>query len=388
MKIVTTTAELESAISVLKSASVLAIDTEFMREKTYYPKLCLLQIACTYNGSDEVFLIDPLPNRLDLRPLAQLWSDSSITKVFHAGAQDLTILFDACGASPRPYFDTQDAATLIGQPEQVGYGALVERLLDVKLNKADSFTDWAKRPLSQNQLKYAAEDVTYLLQLYPIIAAELESLGRQSWLEAEFDHKSSPQTLTVDARTQFRRLKRVASLKPHQLAIAREVAAWREIEAMRRNIPKRWLLSDESILDISRRVPKSTKELAGLRGVDNNVKHSLDDIIAAVAAGVACPKDQLPQLPERRRLTGEDSAAIELMAAIVRKRSAENRLSSSVLASRALLEDYLTSRSDECALMQGWRKEVVGDEIKRLLAGEVSLRYKGGCLVVEDCCDA
>jgi len=384
MKTVTTAAELESAISILSSATVLAIDTEFMREKTYYPKLCLLQIACTHNGSDEVFLIDPLINKLDLKPLAQLWSDSSTVKVFHAGTQDLKILFDACGVPPRPYFDTQDAATLIGQPEQVGYGALVGRLLDVKLDKADSFTDWAKRPLSRDQLKYAAEDVTYLLQLYPLIVAELKSLGRETWLQAEFDHKSSPQTLIVDECVQFRRLKRVASLKPRQLAIAREVAAWREKEAMRRDIPKRWLLSDESILDISRRAPANVKELAALRGVDNNVKHSLPDIIAAVAAGVACPKDQLPQLPERRRLTGEDSAAIELMAAIVRKRSAENRLSSSVLAPRALLEDYLASRSDECALMQGWRKELVGDEIKRLLAGEVSLRYKDGCLVVEE----
>jgi len=385
MIIVTSAAELDSAVSILSTASVLAIDTEFMREKTYYPKLCLLQIAC----DDELFIIDPLINKLDLRPLAGLWSDSSIVKVFHAGTQDLQILYDACGTPPRPYFDTQDAATLIGQPEQVGYGALVERLLDVKLSKSDSFTDWARRPLSKDQLAYAADDVSYLLQLYPIVLAELESLDRQSWLNEEFERKSSPKSLEVDLRMQYRRLKRVSSLKPHQLAVAREVAAWREKEAMRKNIPKRWLLSDESILEIARRMPTSTQKLSTLRGVDTNLKYSLKAIIAAVEAGRNCPQDQWPQLPERRRITGEDSAAIELMAAIVRKRSAENRLSSSVLGSRALLEEYLSSRSDDCALMQGWRRQIIGDEIKRLLEGKISLSFKNNCLTIEEeSCDA
>jgi len=380
MTIVTSAAELDSAVSTLSIASVLAIDTEFMREKTYYPKLCLLQIAC----DDELFIIDPLINNLDLRPLAQLWSDSAIVKVFHAGTQDIKILYDACGVPPRPYFDTQDAATLIGQPEQVGYGTLVERLLDVRLSKSDSFTDWARRPLSKDQLAYAADDVSYLLQLYPIVLAELESLGRQSWLTEEFERKSSPKALEIDLRMQYRRLKRVSSLKPHQLAIAREVAAWREKEAMRKDIPKRWLLSDEAILEISRRAPTNTKELGALRGVDANLRYSLQAILKAVEAGKSCSQDQWPELPERRRVSGEDSAAIELMAAIVRKRSSENRLSSSVLGSRAMLEEYLISRSDDCALMQGWRKQIIGDEIGRLLEGKVSLSLKNNCLVIEE----
>ena len=383
MIIVTNAAELKSAVSSLSTASVLAIDTEFMREKTYYPKLCLLQIAC----EDELFIIDPLPHNLDLRPLAKLWSDEKIVKVFHAGTQDLKILYDACGASPRPYFDTQDAATLIGQPEQIGYGSLVERLLGVKLANSDSFTDWAKRPLSKDQLAYAAEDVSYLLKLYPIVVAELESLGRESWLDEEFSRRSSSKTLTLDPQVQYRRLKRVASLKPHQLAIAREVAAWREHEAMRRDIPKRWLLSDEAVLEISRRAPTSIQALGNLRGITAQLKRSLGDILAAVEKGKNCPQDQWPKLPERPRLNGDDSAALELMAAIVRKRSSENRLSSSVLASRAVLEEYLANRNDDCALMQGWRKQIIGDELKQLLEGRLSLSLKDNCLVIkEDSC--
>ncbi|MCL2526147.1 MAG: ribonuclease D [Coriobacteriia bacterium] len=380
MKIVTTSQQLEAAISTLAQASVLAIDTEFMREKTYYPQLCLLQIA----SGDALYLIDPLPNTLDLHPLATLWSNPAITKVFHAGTQDLKMLFDSCSAAPRPYFDTQDAATLIGQPEQVGYGALVERLLGVKLDKADGFTDWARRPLTNDQLKYAAEDVSYLLKLYPIVIAELESLGRLHWLDEEFDQRSSEDALTIDLDLQYRRLKRVSALKPHQLAVARELASWREAEAMRRDIPKRWLLSDESVLEIARRAPQSTQELSKIRGVGDNLRRSFADIIAAVKKGKSCPQQDWPRLPEKRRITGQDSAAIELMAAVVRKRSAENRLSSSVLGSRAMLEDYLATRSESCPLMQGWRKEVVGDEIKRLLAGKVSLRLQGGKVIVED----
>ncbi|MCL2746655.1 MAG: ribonuclease D [Coriobacteriia bacterium] len=387
MKPVTTvinSKQLESAVSALVNTSVLAIDTEFMREKTYFPKLCLLQIAATIDGETRVFLIDPLQEKLDLKPLAELWSNPDIVKVFHSGYQDLQILFDACGAAPRPYFDTQDAAVLIGQPEQIGYAALVERLLDIKLDKADSFTDWAKRPLSKAQLKYAQDDVNYLLQLYPLIKSELESLGRESWLEAEFSYKSSDKALTVNIREQYGRLKRVSSLKPQQLAIAREVAAWRESEAMRRNIPKRWLLPDESILEIARRAPASTEAIAELRGVDSNLKHSLPKILAAVKAGKACLQEDWPQLAQRRRLSGEDSAAIELMAAIVRKRAQQNRISSSALASRALLEDYVSHRNEDCALMQGWRKDLIGEELKRLLEGKICLLMRDNCLVIEE----
>ena len=386
---ITTLEHLQAVVARLDSAPILAVDTEFMREKTYYSKLCLIQIAAHLDGKDEVFLIDPLLNKLDLRPLAKLWSNPNITKVFHAGAQDLQILFDECGAAPRPYFDTQDAATLIGQPEQIGYGPLVYKLLDVKLGKADSFTDWARRPLSDNQLKYAGEDVSYLLKMYPIITAELEAGGRQNWLTAEFTRRSSDKALTIEPREQFRRLKRIASLKPRQLAIAREVAAWRENEAMRKNLPKRWLLSDEAILEIVRREPQTEDELRNLRGVGANLKYSLRKIVQAVAEGQACPQENWPQLVQRPRLSGEDNAAIELMAAIVKKRAAQHRLSSSVLASRYMIEDYLaarhTDRADECALMQGWRKELIGEELSKLLAGEICLSFQDGNMIIDSC---
>ncbi|MCL2680037.1 MAG: ribonuclease D [Coriobacteriia bacterium] len=378
--LVTTAAELDAALTRLITAKVVAIDTEFMREKTYYPQLCLLQIA----ADDQVFLIDPLPQQLDLFPLARLWTDSSIVKVFHAGIQDLQILFDACGVAVRSYFDTQDAATLIGLPEQIGYAALVKRLLDVDLDKADSFTDWSRRPLSPAQLDYATQDVTWLLRLYPVILEKLAALGRLFWLDEEFDQRCRPEVLSIDVGSVYLRLKRVSSLKPQQLAVAREVAAWREMQAMRKNIPKRWLLSDEAVLDIARRAPTSEAGLASLRGVGPNLKHSLSDIVRAVKAGKDCPADAWPQLIERRKLSGDEHAALELMTAIVRKCAAENLLASSVLASRSVLEDYLTCRSDDCVIMQGWRKDLIGNQLERLLAGKLALRLADGALVVED----
>ena len=381
--LITTSKQLDHAIEQLLTADALAVDTEFMREKTYFPKLCLLQIAC----KDEVFLIDPLQHKLDLRPLARIWSKQSIVKVFHSGAQDLQILFDACGVAPSPYFDTQDAAALIGMPEQVGYGVLVKRLLGKDLDKADRFTDWSRRPLDASQLRYAADDVIWLLQLYPLLVNKLRELGRDSWLDAEFSKRCSEDALTTDVRAVYLRLKRVSSLKPTQLAVAREVAAWRETCAMRKNIPKRWLLSDEAVLDIARRAPTSEEKLAKLRGVGPNLKRELGSLLVAVKAGRACPENEWPRLPQRPKLNADDSAALELMAAIVRVRAEQNLLSQSVLASRAQLEDYVSRRSNDCAVMQGWRKELVGVELERLLAGQIALRLDSGVLAIEEVAD-
>ena len=381
MQIITTSTDLTAAIATLKTAPVIAVDTEFMREKTYWPQLCLVQIA----SQDGTFLIDPLPNKLDLHPLAELWGSASIHKIFHAGGQDVQILYDACGVAPAPYFDTQDAAALIGLPEQIGYGALIQRLLHVELAKADSFTDWSRRPLTDTQVDYAAEDVSWLLKVYPVLYAELQSLGRETWLDEEFARRVSPAALEIDLRAQFRRLKRVASLKPHQLAIARELAAWREEEAMRRDLPKRWLLSDEAILEIARKAPGSAEELARLRGVGASVKHSLDRIVSAVQRGQRCPQEDWPSLPERRKPEGDFAATVDLMAALVRKRAQENRLSTSLLAPRALLESYALEHDESSPLMQGWRRALIGEELTRLLDGEIGLCLRDKTLTVEEC---
>jgi ribonuclease D len=375
---ITTPHELASVLPQLTASEIVAVDTEFMREKTYWPRLCLIQIA----AGDEVVLIDPLPSRLDLRPLGELWETASILKVFHAGTQDIEMLYRVCGTAPAPIFDTQDGAELIGMPQQISYKALVQRLLDIELEKADSFTDWAQRPLSKDQLNYAAEDVSWLLRLYPVLREELTALGRESWLDEEFAKRVLPETLTVNLQEQFRRLKRVSSLQPRSLAIAREVAAWREEEAMRRDLPKRWLLSDEAVLEITRRAPRSVGELRNLRGVGKNLQRCFDAILASVERGRAVPREQWPRLAGRRRPEGNFSAAIELMAALVRKRAEEHKLSSGQLATRAMLEDFIREHDESAPLLQGWRRALIGEELLRLLKGKIGLSLRDGMLVI------
>lgn len=227
---------------------MLAIDTEFLRETTYYPKLCLLQMAT----DDEVAIIDPLSVD-DLSVIAPLLEDERMVKLFHAGGQDIEILLREVGSMPRPLFDTQVAAALLGHTQQIGYGALVHAVCGVTLKKTDSYTDWSQRPLSDSQIDYAADDVIYLPRVYRKMRSELESKGRLGWLAPDFEEMTNPAKYSEDPRLRYRRLKRVTQLDGRQLCAAREFAAWREEEAAKRDMPRKWLVSDEQIVEACRR---------------------------------------------------------------------------------------------------------------------------------------
>lgn len=373
-------AEFDVALAQVARASVLAIDTEFMRERTYYAKLCLVQIATP----DAVFVFDTLSASLPLERLAPVLTDPDIVKVFHAGSQDIEILLHAAGAVPRPVFDTQVAATLAGFPTQVGYGQLVHELLDVTIDKADTFTDWSKRPLSASQRTYAEEDVRYLPAVYEILYTQLAREGRLDWLAADFNRMADPMTYSVEPREQYRRVKRAHTLDRRSLAVLREVAAWREIEAQRSDTPKRWLLSDESLVEIARRKPKDSASLASIRGVSDRVaSRRAHELVRAITTGEAVPEEELPRLARRSKLSADSHAVADMLSAVVRRRAQQHGVAPALLASRDELERFASGNREESSLSSGWRYTLVGAELEDILDGAAYVSMKNGHIVVE-----
>lgn len=368
--------ELAALVERLREADELFIDTEFMREKTYFARLCLIQIA----SREERAIIDPLA-LADLSPLAPLMTDPSIVKVFHAGGQDLEILHQRLGVVVAPVFDTQIAATLLGQPQQVGYGALVADVLGVHLDKGDSFTDWSRRPLTPQQLLYAENDVRYLVEVYDRMIADLEAKGRLAWLAVDFEELADPASWTVVPSEMWLKVKRASTLKPPQLAVLREVAAWRELEAQRKNLPRRWVLSDESAIEVARRAPQDERALRDVRGVGDKLSRAqVASLLERVRAGSLVPSDEWPRFQKRRFRSCDVEGAVDLMAALVRIRAKEHDVAVPVLASRSELEAVAAGEREGLAVLQGWRRRLVGDELLALLRGEISFHLEN-CVI-------
>jgi len=379
---VRTAEELKILVEMVAGAPVLAVDTEFMRERTYWARLCLIQI-----GTDEVSaIVDPLALE-DLSPLWTVMRDPATLKVLHAGQQDLEIMWRLMDDTVRPVFDTQVAATLAGFPQQVGYGAIVKELLGVELDKSDTYTDWAKRPLSGTQVEYALNDVRYLPQVYRKLLERLEAHGRMPWLRADFERLEQVESFRVDPEQMFRRLKRLSSLSRRQLGVVQKVAAWRELEAQRRDIPRRWVIGDESLVEIARRCPVDSASLSSVRGVaDKLAKSTYAGLLAAVKAGVEMPEEDLPRLDKRKRKPADIDGAVDLMAALVRLRAKQHDVAVPLLASRDDLEHLAAGDRDTSPLLEGWRRSIVGDELLELLEGSLALTLVDGALDVHRTC--
>ena len=371
-------AGLARAVETLAGSPVLAIDTEFMRERTYYARLCLVQIA----SETDVFAIDALPFGGSLPTLAPLLSDPASVKVFHAGSQDVEILLRATGTVPSPLFDTQVAATVAGFPTQVGYGQLVSELIGVPIDKADTFTDWAKRPLTDAQLRYAEEDVRHLPRVYALLRDRLAGEGRLGWLGEDFERLADPATYEAVPAEQFRRVKRASTLDGRSLAVLREIAAWRETEAQRRDIPKRWLLSDESLIEIARRRPADAAALGAIRGVSERAASRSAGLLAAVRTGVAVPDDELPRLPKRRRPSSDAAPIADVLSGVLRLRAREHGVAATLLATRDELERFAGGERDGHPLSEGWRHTIVGAELEAVLDGRSTVSIDEGRLVV------
>lgn len=362
-----------------RTSSVLAIDTEFLREKTYYARLCLLQMAT----DDEVVIVDPFEID-DLSVLEPLLTDEGIVKLFHAAGQDLEIILREVGVLPRPVFDTQIAAALLGHTQQIGYAALVHAECGVSLKKIDSFTDWSRRPLSASQRDYAADDVVYLPRLYESMRASLVEKGRLHWLDHDFAELSDPARFETNERERFRRLKRVSQLSRRQLSAAREVAAWRELEAQRRDIPRKWVITDEQVVEACKREARSIDELFMVRGLSDRLStKDARAVVSLISSALDAPPDTWPELDRCSKSEPNVDAQLDLMSALVRLRAKENGIAFPTLASHDDLARVARGYREGVDLLRGWRRAIVGEELLGLLEGRLALSLDGDGLVVE-----
>ena len=371
-------AALKAACDELRRHVWLALDTEFIREKTFYPKLCLIQVA---TPELQVFCIDPLA--LDIGPLLEVLYDPGITKVLHAARQDMEIFHQLRGSLPGPVFDTQLAAPLLGYPEQTGYANLVRERLGEELPKGHSRTDWAQRPLSAEQLRYAADDVYHLARLYPPLREELGQKQRLEWLDPDFEVLLSPDTYIVHPELAWQRIKEASRLKGASLAILQELAAWREQRAQREDKPRKWILPDDALATLARIKPGRRAELERVRGLNPGlIRQQGDELIERIQAARERKPQPLPAFTRLPALSPAEEAALDLLQGVLRLIAETNGLNPAVLGGRKELEKLLRGRED-CALLQGWRRRLAGDTLQAVLAGDYRAGIRDGRLELE-----
>ena len=367
-------ADLEAFAQRASSSDVLAIDTEFLREKTYYPKLCLLQMS----SRDEAVIVDPFAVD-DLTVLCPLLEDDSIVKVFHSGHQDVEIMVYELDCVPHPIFDTQVAAALLGQTQQVGYAPLVHSICGVKLKKTDSFTDWSVRPLSDSQIEYALDDVVYLPEMYSIMKGRLEEKGRLDWLADDFEEMTHRDAYITDEQEMYRRLKHVGQLSRRQMAAAREMAAWREIEARKRNIPRRWVLTDEQIVEACKREPRTIDDLFMVRGIRERLTTAdARALVELVRSALDSAPDTWPELNKSSRNEPNVDVQVGMLMSIVRMKAREHDIALQTLASMSDLTSLARGHRKRSPLLKGWRRDIVGNDLLAFLEGRTVLCLEKG----------
>ncbi|MBE7185170.1 MAG: ribonuclease D [Methylobacterium mesophilicum] len=379
MHTITTQSELEAAIETLKRSAFVTVDTEFIRETTFWPELCLIQMA----APGATALIDPLAPGLDLKPFFDLMGDETVLKVFHAARQDIEIIFHLGGLIPHPVFDTQVAAMVAGFGESVSYDQLVSRVTGAHIDKSSRFTDWRQRPLSDRQLEYALADVTHLIEVYEFLAARLEKEGRASWVNEEMNILTNRDTYDPHPEDAWKRLK-MRVRKPIELAVLQSIAAWREREARERNVPRQRVVKDDALFEVAQQQPKDTAALGRLRTIPKGWERSstASGLIAAVQAAMAIPKEDLPKVPKPAQGSEGSNAASELLKVLLRQVADQQGVAAKVLASSDDI-DRLASDGEnaEVAALQGWRREVFGEKALRLVRGELAMRFSGRKIV-------
>jgi ribonuclease D len=372
--VVTDTDALTALCQRLAREEFVAVDTEFMRERTYYPELCLVQLA----GETEVAIVDTISDRLDLAPLGELLANPAVTKVFHAARQDIEIFVQRFGAVPAPLFDTQIAAMVAGFGDQVGYDSLVSSLTGGVIDKAHRFSDWAARPLSPAQMLYAAADVTWLRLVYRRLRARLEQEGRLPWVAEEVAILTNPNTYRADPETAWERLK-VRGNNRRFLAMVRTVAAWREQEARRINIPRQRLLKDETLMEIAAIAPTTPEALSRARGISRGFAEGRTGVslLEAVAATAALPDNQLPPVPKQRETAKPSAALVQLLKVLLISRCEENQVAAKLIASSEDIDRIAAEDTPDVPALHGWRRIVFGDDAIELRDGRVGLGVVG-----------
>ncbi|WP_370152743.1 ribonuclease D [Ferrovibrio sp.] len=358
----------------LATASYVTVDTEFMRETTYWPKVCLIQIA----GPDEARVIDPLADGLSLEPLFALLRNRSVLKVFHAARQDLEIFTKLMGEVPAPLFDTQVAAMVCGFGDQVSYEQLAAKLANAQIDKSSRFTDWARRPLTEKQTRYALSDVTHLRKAYEKLAARLEKSGRANWLDAEMAILADPATYDLPPENAWKRLK-PRTTKPEYLAVLQAAAAWREVEARNRDIPRQRILRDESLMEIAAHPPKSPDDLERMRGLSKGFAEGKmgTGLLTAIAAKLAAPRDSWPAVEREPELPRGIGPLVELLKVLLKMKCDQHDVAQKLVASSADLDKIAADDNADVPAMQGWRRELFGSDALRLKHGELALAANG-----------
>ncbi|MBW3098754.1 ribonuclease D [Pseudohoeflea coraliihabitans] len=371
---ITTTAALEAACHRLAQSDYITIDTEFLRESTFWPELCLIQMA----SEEEALIVDPLADGIDLAPFFALMGDASVVKVFHAARQDIEIMVHRGDLVPHPIFDTQVAAMVCGFGESVSYDQLINRLTGTQIDKSSRFTDWSRRPLSDKQLDYALADVTHLREAYKALKAELEAEGRTDWLTDEMAILESRETYEAPPENAWKRLK-LRLKKPQELCVLQAIAAWREREAQSRNVPRGRILKDDALYELAQQQPTTLEALSRLRSIPRGWERSQPGkaLVAIIDEALQTPRDQMPKVPRRKHPPEGAQAANELLRVLLKMVSEQRNVAAKVIASGEDLDRIAADGEEaEVAALSGWRREIFGAQALKLINGQLGLRFR------------
>lgn len=373
MEIITTTNDLEAACLDLAKADFITIDTEFLREKTFWPKLCLIQLA----SPDRALIVDPLANGIDLAPFFKLMADQSVLKVFHAARQDLEIVFHLGDMLPKPIFDSQVAAMVLGFGDSVAYDALVNRITGHHIDKTSRFTDWSRRPLTDEQLTYALADVTHLRDVYLELASQLETQGRSTWLNEEMAVLEARETYDIHPDDAWKRL-RNRMRKPQDLAILQRLAAWREHLARDRDVPRGRVLKDDALYEIAQQKPRDQAGLGRLRTIPKGWERSElgSNLMKTLELAFEIPQEEWPEIKRHKPSPEGTAAASDLLRVLLKTIVEQEGVAAKVIASGDDL-DKIAAKGDEAevAALSGWRRELFGDKALKLISGELALKF-------------
>jgi len=362
-----TTEKLRLFTDKISKVSWIALDTEFLREKTYYAKLCLIQIEAEgHRACIDPLLID------DLSPFHELLLNPDIIKVFHAVHQDMEILSQEMGKMPAPIFDTQIAASVLGYGDQMGYARLVEQMLGVKLSKTQSRTDWTRRPLKKIQLEYAIDDVRYLAQIYPKMIEELTSRGRLKWLDRDFARAVDPETYAAHPKDRWQKVRGNQVLNSQQLAVLRELAAWREEKAEQSNLPRKWILSDDILLDFARQQPATSEAIGDIRGINpERTKKNHQLWLSLIKKAQNLPESEWPVPPRSKKPTANQNLLIDLLMLVIQLQAKKHGLTAAAIATRKQVAKMVQEKKTR--LSDDWRGELVNTEFSQIISGEMVL---------------
>ncbi len=379
MTLISTTSELEAVMARLRQEPYVTIDTEFMRERTYWAKLCLVQLA----GNSEAVEVDTLAPGIDLQPLLDLLADTSVLKVFHACRQDLEIFQRLMnGSLPEPIFDTQIAAMVCGFGEEVAYETLVNRLAKAKLDKSSRFTDWSRRPLSQAQLAYALADVTHLRVIYEKLQRRIEEAGRLGWVEEETRYLTNPDLYVTKPEDAWQRLK-VRSREPRFIALVQHLAAWRERKAQTRDLPRNRVVRDDLLMELAAQRPRDQEALRKLDRI-NLDKESMREVVAVIEAVFQIPEAELPRLPEPKPPVKGLGPTVDLLRVLLKQCADESDVAQRLIATSAELEALAQDDAADVPALHGWRRELFGAQALELKAGRIALALENHRVVLLD----